>query len=132
MIYAVRSNGASDPNHEPPIFQGSVLGRDHRIAVGGSRQEERCWRSACSRPGLERLPTRDSPHQRADKLVEINDRFLIIKVHERKDSPAQTMSSRTKNRRHRASRRTSWRPILRPVSAHRENRSTHGWCRNWL
>jgi len=32
MIYAVRSNGASDPNHEPPIFQGSVLGRDHRIA----------------------------------------------------------------------------------------------------
>jgi len=55
MIYAVRSNGASDPNQEPPIFQGSVLGhpllRDHRIAVGGSRQEERCWRSACSRPG---------------------------------------------------------------------------------
>src|SRR5262249_49708954 len=51
MIYAVRSNGASDPNHEPPIFQGSVLGRDHRIAVGGSRQEERGWRSACSRPG---------------------------------------------------------------------------------
>src|SRR6516162_10061979 len=55
MIYAVRSNGASDPNHEPPIFQGSVLGhpllRDHRIAVGGSRQEERCWRCACSRPG---------------------------------------------------------------------------------
>src|SRR6266487_4383190 len=55
MIYAVRSNGASDPNQAPPIFQGSVLGhpllRDHRIAVGGSRQEERCWRSACSRPG---------------------------------------------------------------------------------
>jgi hypothetical protein len=24
MIYAVRSNGASDPNHEPPIFQGSL------------------------------------------------------------------------------------------------------------
>jgi hypothetical protein len=24
MIYAVRSNGASDPNQEPPIFQGSV------------------------------------------------------------------------------------------------------------
>ena len=38
MIYAVRPNGASDPNQEPPIFQGSVLGhpllRDHRIAVG--------------------------------------------------------------------------------------------------
>src|SRR5262245_38077268 len=57
---------------------------------------------------------------------------LIIKVHERKHSPAQTMSSRTKNRRHRASRRTSWRTILRPVSAHRESRSTYGWCPNWL
>ena len=88
MIYAVRSNGASDPkqldrvlaeieespgivlytllddellqrleahcrelslNQEPPIFQGSVLGhpllRDHRIAVGGSRHQERCWRA---------------------------------------------------------------------------------------
>src|SRR6266516_6960722 len=82
--------------------------------------------------GLERLPTRDSPHQRADKLVEINGRFLIKKVHERKDSPAQTMSSQTKNRRHRTSRRTSWRPIPRPASAHRESRSTSGWCANWL
>src|SRR5262245_25581099 len=61
----------------------------------------------------------------ADKLVEINGRFLIIKVHERKDSPAQTMSSQTKNRRHPPSRRTSWRPILRPASVHRESRTTH-------
>jgi hypothetical protein len=59
-------------------------------------------------------------------------RTTIIRVRERKDSPAQTMSSQTKNRRHRASRRTSRRPILRPASAHRESRSTYGWCRNWL
>jgi hypothetical protein len=55
MIYALRSNGASDPNQEPPIFQGSVLGhpllRDHRIAVGGSRQEQPRARGR----GLERL-----------------------------------------------------------------------------
>src|SRR5262245_61395344 len=70
MINAVRLNGASDPNHEPPISQGSVPGHpllcDHRIAVGGSRQEKRCWRCACSRPGAGKTSTRDSQHQSAD------------------------------------------------------------------
>ena len=84
------------------------------------------------RPELERLPLQDGLYQRADKLVEINGRLLIIKAHERKDSPAQTMSSQTKNRRHLVSRRSSWRPILRPASAHTESPSTRGWSDNWL
>src|SRR5215510_15677242 len=90
MIYAVRSNGASDPNHEPPIFQGSVLGRDHRIAVGGSRQEERCWRSACSRPGAGK--TSNTGQSASKRGVTRGDKrsVLIIKVRERMNSPAQT------------------------------------------
>src|SRR5215467_2692329 len=64
LLCLLKVKWMSDPNHEPPISQGSVPGHpllcDHRIAVGGSRQEKRCWRSACSRPGAGKTSTRDS------------------------------------------------------------------------
>ena len=138
----VRSCAGS--NHDPkcrrpqsgtfnsPYFHDDpgICGLD--CATDGESTPSSPMRFRWGRPELERLPLQDGLYQRADKLVEINGRLLIIKAHERKDSPAQTMSSQTKNRRHLASRRSSWRPILRPASAHTESPSTRGWSDNWL
>jgi hypothetical protein len=82
MIYAVRSNGASD-RPEPRASNIPRLGAWTRIT--GSPLADHGKKNVAGVPRargrwLERLPTRDSQHQSADQLVAVNRRLVIMRV----------------------------------------------------